>query len=82
MIITSDCDQFNTVITFGKYNLLKNSMVIREYYFMPRELFNMVQLQIIYALPYDIKNRKILNAVPTQLRRNLRNIKHPVILIR
>ena len=78
MIITPDCDQFNTVISFNDNWTLKNSIGDTNYRFMPRELFNMIQLQnlnleILNLFPYG---RKILNVVPTSLRRNLKNINH------
>ena len=74
MIITPDYDQFNTVIYFGDNWSLKNSIEHIDYRFMPRELFNMIQLQILNLFISNKKNRKILNAVSTNLRKNLRNI--------
>ena len=76
MIITPDCDQFNTVPAFGDYWTLKNSIGPIKYIFIPRELFNMIQLQVLYLFPFNKKHRKILNAVPISLRRNLKNINY------
>ena len=80
MIIVSDCDQFNTAVCFGTFPILKNSIIApnvdftkrdTKFDFIPRELFNMKQLQIIYLNPYNIKNIIIANQIPTSIRKNL-----------
>ena len=82
MIITPDCDQFNTVVAFGHYSFTtnSNSMMALNFYFLPRELFNMIQLQILHLRFYIVENKKFFNAVPINLRRNLRNIRYHSLL--
>ena len=76
MILSPDCDQFYIIQYFGGYWLVKNSIdTTRQFKFVPRELFNMVNLQIIY-FHYDKSDKNIVNTVPPHLRKNLRNINY------
>ena len=77
MIISPDCDQFICARALGETRLcMSNSMTIMYIAFIPRELFNMAQLQVIYFNPLAKENVSILNLVPTTIRKNLRNINY------
>ena len=77
MILSSDCDQFICVCVLGDRLFNKpNSITVIRITFIPRELFNMIQLQIMYFNPLDIKKRYILNLVPITIRKNLRNVNY------
>ena len=74
MIVTSDCDQFNTVMGFGGCWLLKNAILFEKHKFIPRELFNMIWLQFLYLNPYCFESIASVNLVPVTIRKNLTNI--------
>ena len=83
MIISPDCDQFICVHIFEeifplasiqKYN--PRSLGVHTITFVPRELFNMIQLQVISFNPYTLESIAILNQVPATIRKNLRNVNY------
>ena len=77
MILSPDCDQFACVRRLGEIHFFGlNIISVSRITFVPRELFNMVQLQVIYFKPHTKKNVSILNLVPTTIRKNLRNVNY------
>ena len=77
MILSPDCDQFICVRRLGEIHFRGLNMIsVRRIIFVPRELFNMVQLQVIFFKPYTKENIPILNLVPTTIRKNLRNVNY------
>ena len=84
MILSSDCDQFICARTLGEIIYFSGSSMIsvRRIIFVPRELFNMVQLQVIFFEPNSKENISILNLVPSSIRKNLRNVNYVSIVRR
>ena len=76
MIITPDCDQFNTVIVFslGTKVRMANLIKLPDFDFVPLELFNMIWLRAICLSQYKKKNVTNINLVPITIRKNLINI--------